>query len=198
MAETERNTCDDHSLAAKFLEIHQCFDKVYSFNYTIYDVLPYVGRNNLEPMRPTYVHNEALSEGEIVFGIGENDCNCLEYEFLKKINQSYNPTEILHDLKNADEVLFFGHSLNRIDWDYFDVFFKDCCMGYQIENKRHITMANLENNRDRIRLQLHKMKVNLTKLTNLCKLDYISTDRYSLGYYDEKEKVNNLIKRWNN
>lgn len=122
---------------------------VYSFNYTDLDRLAYycVVENPTEEgfqkwsqvNRNFYQIHGTLYSKNIVLGVEENCKIPNNLFFLKKVAQhNFRETSILSDLKNADKVVFFGHSLSNIDACYFQEFFTmlskpDLSKGKEIE-----------------------------------------------------------------
>lgn len=92
---------------------------VYNFNYTdLPDGLKDDLRNNLH-----YVHGR-LKDNNIIIGTRENESFGDNYYYLQKsIDDNYNPPPIVEDLQNADDIIFFGHSLGKNDSQYFKDFF---------------------------------------------------------------------------
>lgn len=99
------------------------FTKIYSYNYTnlktIAERLGIKAQFNYE-----YVHG-SLEKGTPILGIPDSIDVLSEYEFLyKTFNRNYSSHPIPYDLMEADEVIFFGHSLGKIDYHYFQQFFQ--------------------------------------------------------------------------
>lgn len=107
------------------LAIHH-YSKIYSFNYT--DLHLIANRLGV-PYHFDYehVHGDLNSESAII-GIPDSADVVDNYEFLyKTFSPHYSSHEILFDLLDADEVIFFGHSLGQIDYHYFQRFFQQQC-----------------------------------------------------------------------
>ena len=102
----------------------KCFEKIYSFNCLDYNMLNIASGLEIESLRDVvYLHGYS---NEFIFGIDEEDCKFEDYSFLIKKNQTNYPIQDVEkfkcDLLKADEVIIFGHSLNRIDMHYFRQF----------------------------------------------------------------------------
>ena len=100
--------------------------KIYSFNYTdlrlIAKKLGITWHFDYE-----HVHGNLESESAII-GIPDSADVVDNYEFMyKTFSPHYSSHEILFDLLDADEVIFFGHSLGQIDYHYFQRFFQQQC-----------------------------------------------------------------------
>ena len=84
----------------------------------------------------------------------------------KSFNPHYSSHPVSYDLKMADEVVFFGHSLGDNDYHYFQSFFRHQCEeNLAPEEKRTITIFTKdENGRMNIMRTLHKMNDGKTSL----------------------------------
>lgn len=115
-------TPKEKSVAYPFLRLLTQFsspNRLYSFNYTHLNVL--AGRcgvtTNIDAM---HIHGSLADEDEIILGIETRVEIDDRYSFLFKTqNRRYRHTNILKDLKENDEYIFFGHSLNGMDYEYF-------------------------------------------------------------------------------
>ena len=89
------------------------------------------------------------------------------YDFMRKsFNPHYSSHPVSYDLKTADEVVFFGHSLGDNDYHYFQSFFRhQCDENLSPDEKRTITIFTKdENGRMNIMRTLHKMNDGKTSL----------------------------------
>ncbi len=93
---------------------------IYTFNYT---------RVHLNGRAPDYaqvyyLHGKCEDEKIIVGTRDDQDLN-EKYDFLQKsFDPSFNPPALVEDLKEADEIVIFGHSIGENDRQYFKAFFK--------------------------------------------------------------------------
>lgn len=122
---------------------------IYSFNYTpIHLIINAVyGNSALDPIR---IHGEIKEEtlfkgnvkdNAIILGIETNDMNAIApgYSFLIKSNNPvYKSSSIASDLQETRNVIFFGLSLNYMDFGYFDEYFK--ALTTNKEAKRSLTI----------------------------------------------------------
>jgi len=104
----------------------KCFSKIYSFNCLDYNMLDIASGLEIEKLNDVvYLHGHS---SDFIFGVAEEDCMYEEYSFLVKKNQTGYPTKDVEMFKEyllkAEEVVIFGHSLNRIDMSYFKSFFE--------------------------------------------------------------------------
>ena len=73
---------------------------------------------------------------------------------------------MIHDLRDAKEVVFFGHSLGPTDYHYFQEFFKTQCVdGLPRKDAKKITIFTYDDeSRISILSQLRRMNENKTNL----------------------------------
>ncbi len=189
----------DH-LATQWLEEmnkKKIFDKIYTFNYISHDALhKFLGCNYENDIQ--YVHQKLGLD--IVLGVAEKDITDDRYSFLRKVShRSYPSNNIGNDLMNADEVVFFGHSINRIDFDYFKDFF--IARSQYNENKTtptYITIISKDNESIlSIKNNLQSNGISVTSLCQYSRLAFIPTDNYYRGDYTERNSMADLMKRLN-
>ena len=66
----------------------------------------------------------SLAEKSIILGIESKSQFDAEYRFMcKEYNPNYRSHLIRQRLEAADEVVFFGHGLSKIDYHYFERLF---------------------------------------------------------------------------
>ena len=93
---------------------------IYTFNYT--KVLCY-GHSIADSM-VHYMHG-SCNGGRIIIGTRDDLEMNSDYDFLQKgMDPYFNPPDLVTALKEADEVIIFGHSLGENDRQYFAPFFK--------------------------------------------------------------------------
>lgn len=153
-------TIDNSSPAARIFKAivkNTGFDDIYTFNYTnlqiIADALE-LGKVNFK-----YVHG-SLEDNDIIVGIDDNEEISPSYDFLyKTFNKYYTSTPINYSLQNANEVVFFGHSLGPTDYHYFKNFFQAQSRDYMTSgDSKTITIFTYdENSRKEILRQLRNM-----------------------------------------
>lgn len=165
----ERKDVNCDSIAAKVFRLacwDSAFSKIYSFNYTDLDKLS--EKLNLAGVPIVeYVHG-CLADDSAILGINDTE-DTLEglYDFMRKsFNPHYSSHPVSYDLKTADEVVFFGHSLGDNDYHYFQSFFRHQCEeNLAPEEKRTLTIFTKdENGRMNIMRTLHKMNDGKTSL----------------------------------
>lgn len=165
----EKETPPVESLAIKVFSMvcrDKAFKKVYSFNYTdlskLYRSLSLEHNPEFE-----YVHG-CLADRSAILGINDSvDTIDGNYDFLRKsFNLHYGSHPVSYDLQDADEVVFFGHSLGDNDYHYFQSFFRQQCKeNMERKDGRDITIFTYnEKSRMEIMHTLHKMNEGQTSL----------------------------------
>ena len=187
LAEQQKMDVSRDSTAAKVLSAVlsvRRMAKIYSFNYTdlhiIADKLGITSYFDYE-----HVHGDLKDETAIV-GIPDSVDVVENYEFMyKTFSPYYSSHEILFDLLDADEVIFFGHSLGQIDYHYFQRFFQQQCRSdmQRLDGKRITIFTYDLASRISILKQLREMNQKRTDLLfNQNALNIFMTD----GTDDEK------------
>lgn len=129
---------------------------IHSFNYTDTEKLAYYLEDehpSLEglyewssPDRPFLQTHGTIYSKSIVLGVDEGCPMPRSLSFLKKThNPGFVSSLILQDLKNADEVIFFGHSMGEIDCCYFKDFIRKQSV-YEPEKQIKITFYTYDEN----------------------------------------------------
>lgn len=95
------------------------FVTVYTFNYT---------RVQLNGKAPDYAQVRYLhgkcDDGKIIIGTRDDRRFHENYDFFQKsFDPAFNPPALVEDLKDADEIVIFGHSIGENDRQYFKAFF---------------------------------------------------------------------------
>lgn len=161
------------------------FNRIYSFNCFDYSLNDFVSYGGIGDLYVDYVHNK---EGKFILGICEDDCTTDEYSFLIKKNQDYEKTNIVDDLKCADDIVIFGHSLNRIDKEYFQNLFLNSFW------KKNITIITRnEESVKKIENNILMMGASLASVTNNGNLRFIETEKYDDYDRLEMAKVEDLF-----
>ena len=93
----------------------------------------------------TYIHgsieNSINDEPSIVLGINTDYTLPQEYSFLQKINNPFaDAGDLASDLATSDEIIFYGLSMGKIDFEYFKSFFKDIVDSPLSAQKKHISI----------------------------------------------------------
>lgn len=138
------------------------YSSIYSFNYThIEDLVSSENEKiNVYDAKFHYMHG-SLSFGHVI--IGAKDGEYGDYDFIQKsFDDEYKSSTLLNDMKEAEEVVIYGHSLGDCDSQYFKRFFNDLVSEQQERNqkKKKITIYTYDKNSE---IQIKK---NLNKLTD--------------------------------
>lgn len=126
LAEEQEKPIHKESVAAKVFRAiisNGYFTSIYTFNYTnLYKIATQLGLNPSFPFE--YVHG-SLKKRNAILGVEDKTDLQQGYSFLyKTFNSHYESHHIQYDLAEADEVVFFGHSLGKNDYHYFQQFFR--------------------------------------------------------------------------
>ena len=117
--------------------------QILSFNFTN---LAYIVRYQLfveEPVNYLHVHGCAQKKNAIL-GVGDYANLNSTTDFLyKSFNRNYNPPHIIDTLLAADEVILFGLSMGRADFQYFEDYFK-VLASYEPDSKRKLTIITYD------------------------------------------------------
>lgn len=98
---------------------------IYTFNYTNLENIANSCDVKIDSSRITHVHG-SLENDSIIFGILTAPDNQIyeQYSFMYKDNSRfYMSNNMYEDFKKADDIIFFGHSINGMYFLYFKDFF---------------------------------------------------------------------------
>ena len=177
---------------------------VYSFNYTPIDLI--VGAIYAPGDINSYrvhgkIEKETIFEGNlkdnsIILGIETNDINSIApgYSFLLKSNNpSYKSTNLASDLLDSKNVIFFGHSLNQMDFGYFEGYFRK--LASNTDNNRMLTIITKdETSRITILDNIRKMGFPARDIFAHTNVQFILTDKIDKDMI-ESEKYQKLIEQ---
>ena len=168
--------------------------KLYTFNYTQLDVL--AKKLNIRMgYDAVHIHGSLMDEGNLILGIDTKKNIDESYSFLYKTqNRQYRHTDILKDLRDKDEYVFFGHSLNGMDYSYFNSLFSLLVINGQSTPRLTIITKN-EDDEDRFKNFLRKEYVSLQGLYSNSIPTFILTDEVYNKSESELKKVQELFER---
>ena len=165
--ETKKDINNDSTAAKVFRDIlkNGNFSSIYSFNYTdMHDIASRLSIN----IDFSYEHvHGSIKNDDIIIGAPEDKELNKGYEFLyKTFNPHYQSSNLIYDLREAKEIVFFGHSLGPTDYHYFRSFFKrQCFEDMHREDAKKITIFTYDNaSRMSIMSQLRAMNDQKTNL----------------------------------
>lgn len=178
---------------------------VYSFNYTPIElILCLLGKDQFsDPLNAVRIHGEIkdetiikkdIKDNIIILGIETNNIRNIspEYSFLiKSNNEAYRSTSIATDLLNSRNVIFFGHSLNEMDFGYFDGYFK--MLTCNTDKERKLTVITKDNSsRIKILDNIRKMGISVRDIFAHTDVQFFLTEKL-YGDEIESKKFDKLI-----
>ena len=171
----------------------------YTFNYTTLGSIANSCGFKIDTSRITHVHG-SLENDSIILGVLTDPANQIheQYSFMYKDNSRfYSSNNMYEDFEKADDIIFFGHSINGMDFPYFkDFFIKQSGMAGEYKSK-HITIFTYDDDSNQqIRNSIRNAQVDLTQLFRRNDIKIIQTKQM----YDKNElqKFESFTKRLNN
>lgn len=170
----------------------------YTFNYTSLGDIAISCGIKIDTSRITHVHG-SLENDSIILGVLTDPANQLheQYSFMYKDNgRFYMSNNMYEDFDKADDIIFFGHSINGMDFPYFkDFFIKQSGMGGEYKSK-HITIFTYDDDSNQqIRNSIRNAQVDLTQLFNKNKIQIIQTKQMYDHDSIELQKFETFTKR---
>lgn len=148
--------------------------QVSSFNYTDFDLI-FPDENQL---RVDHIHGR-LKDNSLIIGIQDDieidsTCNYM----IKSFSEHFRSHNLIYDLEDADEIIFFGHSLGETDYHYFeDLFQRQTVKSSAKKDLRLSIFTYNEESRMNILQQLRNMNHKRTDyLFALCNFQLFMTD----------------------
>lgn len=168
--------------------------KLYTFNYTQLDVLAQKLNIRMD-YDAVHIHGSLMDEGDLILGIDTDKTINESYSFLYKTqNRQYRHTDILKDLRDKDEYIFFGHSLNGMDYSYFKLLF-NLLASADLSTPRLTIITKNEDDEDRFKNFLRKEYVSLPALYSNSIPTFILTDEVYNKSESELKKAQELFER---
>lgn len=144
----------------------------------------------------TYVHG-SLRNNDIVLGCDLQNGEEVnrQLSFMYKYNQLNRANHVARSILEAKEIIFFGHSLNEMDFGYFREFFK--VASASPNPIRHLTIITYDENSERdIKDNMRNQGINVSDLySNLWTFSVIHTKNVYEGGMDEIKAWQELIAR---
>lgn len=129
------------------------FIDIFNFNYTNIHVCDV----SLDKIPIHHMHGNCKN-GKIIIGTRDDLKMSKEYDFLQKaMDDSFTPPDIITPLKEADEVIIFGHSLGENDRQYFAPFFLKQVDYYNDKPKNLTIFTRDDKSKIEIKRALQKM-----------------------------------------
>lgn len=170
----------------------------YTFNYTSLKKIADSCGIKIKTERITHVHG-SLENDSIILGVLADPSNQIheKYSFLYKDNSRfYTSNNMYEDFEKADDIIFFGHSINGMDFPYFkDFFIKQSGMIGEYKRK-HITIFTYDDASNlQIRNSIRNAQVDLTQLFRRNDIKIIQTKQLYDNDKNEKLKFEEFAKR---
>lgn len=175
---------------------------IYTFNYTRVQMRGY----DMSDIPVHYMHG-SCEDGKIIIGTRDDLQMETNYDFLQKsMDDSFFPPDLVTALKDADEVIIFGHSLGENDRQYFAPFFLRQ-VDYYNPNRKSITIFTRDNDsKVEIKRALQKMtdgKLSVLYSINqprIIRTSNLQEDRqlmykFLVDHYSDKEYASEIIEK---
>lgn len=144
----------------------------------------------------TFVHGR-LRDNDIVLGcdLQEGEKVNRSLSFMYKYNQLHKANHVARSILEAKEIIFFGHSVNEMDFCYFKEFFK--VASASPNPIRHLTMITYDEESERaIKDNIRNQGISVSDLySNLWTFEFIHTKKMYENNKEEMEKWNELLQR---
>ena len=170
------------------------FDEIFTFNYTdINKTLAKAGVNCTIPV--TYMHGSLKEHDNIVLGIETDKAIHPSCQFMFKTNSRfYRYNNLIESMEKADEIIFFGHSINGMDFPYFKDFFMKQSHPQDDFKRKAISIFTYDDSSDQqIRNNFRNAGISLRELMARNNLIFIETRRVYDGDNYENDKLNELF-----
>lgn len=115
---------------------------IYTFNYTNLENIAKSCAVKIDSSKITHVHG-SLENDSIILGILTDPDNQIyeQYSFMyKDNNRFYMSNNMYEDFEKANDIIFFGHSINGMDFLYFKDFFIKQSGKIGEYKRKHITI----------------------------------------------------------
>lgn len=144
----------------------------------------------------TFVHG-SLKDYDIVLGcdLQEGEQVNRQLSFMYKYNQLKKANHIARNILEAKEIIFFGHSINEMDFGYFKEFFK--AASASPKPIRHLTIITYDDESERnIKDNIRNQGISVSDLySNLWTFDIIKTSKLYENDTEEGKKWTEFMER---
>lgn len=144
----------------------------------------------------TFVHG-SLRDNDIVLGcdLQEGEQVNRQLSFMYKYNQLKKANHIARNILEAKEIIFFGHSINEMDFGYFKEFFK--VASASPIPIRHLTIITYDDESERnIKDNIRNQGISVSDLySNLWTFDIIKTSKLYENDAEEGKKWTEFLER---
>lgn len=200
--EQETRTLESNRYAAQVLRLVSEVSgfEYYTFNYTSLGSIANSCEFKIDTSKITHVHG-SLGNDSIILGVLTDPANQIheQYSFMYKDNSRfYSSNNMYEDFEKADDIIFFGHSINGMDFPYFkDFFIKQSGMAGEYKSK-HITIFTYDDDSNQqIRNSIRNAQVDLTQLFRRNDIKIIQTKQMYDNDKNELQKFEAFTKRLN-
>lgn len=147
------------------IKLNGGYKSIYTFNYTNpQNILQAFVDYNLEELPKVHYVHGSIENKNIILGINEDLSLPVEYSFLYKCNDLI-PNNLIADLEEADDVIFYGLSFGQIDMSYFESYFNRIATLKPTLKKKKITIITSDKeSAEYIRTSIRKIKVTISSL----------------------------------
>lgn len=172
----------------------------YTFNYTNLEKIAKSCGIKIDTSKITHIHG-SLENDSIILGVLTDPTDPIneQYSFMYKDNSRfYMSNNMYEDFEKAEDIIFFGHSINGMDFPYFrDFFIKQSGMDGEYKSK-HITIFTYDDaSNQQIRNSIRNAQVDLTQLFRRNDIKFIQTKELYAKDKNEMLKFNAFINRLN-
>ena len=144
----------------------------------------------------TYVHG-SLRDNDIVLGcdLQPDEQVNRQLSFMYKYNMLNRANHVAKNILEAKEIIFFGHSINEMDFCYFREFFKSASAAP--EPIRHLTIITYDEESERtIKDNIRNQGISVSDLySNLRTFDFIHTKNVYAGRKEDVVKWEGMMQR---
>ena len=160
------------------------------FNYTsCFDLVGPTYHLPEAAARFTNVHGSLNDEIVLGCDLRPEDKISRKFSFMYKYNMVKHSNHIVRNLMLATEIIFFGHSVNEMDFGYFRQFFE--VVSKSFDPKRHLTFITYDEESERsIKDNIRNQGIDVTGLYNNL---YSFTFFHTKNLYDNDQKE---ISKW--
>ena len=180
------------------IDSNKSLKSIYTFNYT--DIVDISNRFHISELPfVNYIHGSLDPNDDIILGIEVEDFSSIpsQLTFLIKSNSPYyHSSNLSDDLDMSENIIFFGHSINGMDFPYFKDFFELLvCLPQKSHKKKNVTIITYDMESEmQIKDNFRKNGIDVRSLYNKVALDFILTKEVYNGNEVELKKLENLKK----
>lgn len=178
------------------IDSNKSLKSIYTFNYT--DIIGISKRFHISKLPPVnYIHGSLYPNDDIILGIEVEDFSLIpsQLTFLIKSNSPfYHSSNLLDDLEMSENVIFFGHSINGMDFPYFKDFFARLVgLPQELNKKKNVTIITYDMESEmQIKDNFRRNGIDVRSLYNKVTLDFIKTKDVYENNETELKKLENL------